>query len=328
MNRILIENRTLIIVLAGILLLIGLAYGGTKFYLHQQVAKSIDGALVSLQPYADVSYSGISSTLGGELTVDGLRIRMPEFKDEISIGQVGIKVDNFIELMKLSDPAKMLQGGNPPEYFGVIAREVRFPVQADFHRAQYRKTIEQLAPADIRQGGVQCVGKYGHSPRALTALGYQDLVISTTMGFRQDDDSFIAEFDTDIVDMMRMQAEVEMKGSLLTVAMGQYSPILHKFRMPVTDQSLHQRIERYCKQLGLSPAQIERAHLAALQFLGSRMGMEFDDYIIEPYREFINGKRQLVVTAEPRRPIMLSSISQYAARDVPALLNLEGSARE
>ena len=61
---------------------------------------------------------------------------------------------------------------------------------------------------------------------------------------RCDDDSFIAEFDTDIVDMMRMQAEIEMKGSLLTVAMGQYSPILHKFRMTVTDQSLHQRIEQ------------------------------------------------------------------------------------
>ena len=329
MNRILAENRTLIIVLAGIVMLVGLVYGGTKFYLHRQVAKNLDVALLSMQPYANVSYSGISSTLGGELTVDGVRIRMHEFNDEIHIGQMGIKVAHFIELMKLSDPGKLFRGGGnqPPEYLGLIARELRFPVQADFHRAQYDRTIKALAPNDIRQGGVQCVGKYGHSPRALTALGYEEMVISTTMGLRQAEDYFTAEFDMEIVDMMQIEAVVEMKGSAIAVAMGQYSPILHKMRLKATDQSFHQRIEQYCTRLGLSPAQIERAHLSALQFLGSRFGMEFDEYIVAPYREFIGGKREFIVTAEPRRPIMLSSIGQYAARDVPALLNLEGTAQ-
>ena len=329
MNRILAENRTLIFILTGIVLLVGLAYGGTKFYLHHQVGKSVDAALAMIQPHANIEYSGISSTLGGELTVDGLRIRMHEFNDEIHIGQAGIKTANFIELMKMSDPGRLLRQGpaERPKYIGVIAREIRFPVMADFHRAQYRKTIETLSPADIRQGGVQCVGKYGHSPKALTELGYEEMVMSTTVGLRQDDDSFTAEFDMDIANMMRIEAAIEMKGNLPEVAMAQYPPILHDLQIKVTDQSLHQRIERYCTELGLTPAQIERAHLAALQFLGSRFGIEFDEYIVNPYREFIGGKRELIVTAKPRRPIMLTSIGQYAASDVPALLNLEGKAQ-
>ena len=65
----------------------------------------------------------------------------------------------------------------------------------------------------------------------------------------------------------------------------------------------------------------------ALQYFGGTLGIEFDEYITEPYKEFLAGKKTLVTTAKPRRPLALSRIGRYAAADVPALLRLESRAQ-
>ena len=55
-------------------------------------------------------------------------------------------------------------------------------------------------------------------------------------------------------------------------------------------------------------------------------GIEFDEYVLDPYKEFIGGKSTLVVTAKPNEPITISQIDLYKPSDVPALLNLEATA--
>ncbi len=56
------------------------------------------------------------------------------------------------------------------------------------------------------------------------------------------------------------------------------------------------------------------------------MGIEFDEYVIEPYTEFVSGKSRFVITANPVEPISLSQIGLYKASDVPALLDLSAEA--
>ncbi len=60
--------------------------------------------------------------------------------------------------------------------------------------------------------------------------------------------------------------------------------------------------------------------------IGEENGIEFDDYLIDPYMEFIVGKSTLVVTAKPNVPIAVSQIDLYKPSDVPALLNLKATA--
>jgi hypothetical protein len=93
------------------------------------------------------------------------------------------------------------------------------------------------------------------------------------------------------------------------------------------DKSLNQRIEKYCRKLGLTPEQIQRAHINSLQYHGSTMGIKFDEYVTDPYKEYLNGKSVFIATAKPRRPLQLTSISKYKPSDVTALLNLEAVAR-
>ena len=105
-----------------------------------------------------------------------------------------------------------------------------------------------------------------------------------------------------------------------------YQPTLQSMELKMTDQSLNQRTTDYCTRLGLTPAQIMRAHINALQYAGGTLGIEFDEHVIKPYKEYVTDKTTLVATVRPREPLYLAEINRYKPSDVPALLNLEAVA--
>ena len=318
-------------ILIGAVLLVGIGYGAAKFYLHSKVSDGVETGIQILAPYAAIEYGGISSTITGELTIDDIRVQVNGFRDEFDIGSLGIDTSSFLELLELSDFTGGIQSTEkqPPKRFGLIVENIRFPVTADFYKALYESNIKALAPDDIRQRGVQCVGKYGHSPKALKGLGYQEFNLSTWINFRQEPEEFYLEFNADVADMFSLKSIVEFQGDLLSsVVTGfGYRPKMSSLNMELLDQSLNARIKKYCTELGLTAAQITAAHINALQYFGSTNGILFDDYVVEPYKRFLDGKPTLIVTAKPREPLDLADISKYKPSDVPALLNLEAAAQ-
>jgi hypothetical protein len=76
----------------------------------------------------------------------------------------------------------------------------------------------------------------------------------------------------------------------------------------------------------LTDEEIVAAQMDKLQYIGEVYGIEFDEYVIEPYTEFVKGKSTLIVTAKPTEPVSLSQISLYKPSDVPALLDLSAEA--
>jgi hypothetical protein len=326
-----VKVRFMKYILIGLVLLIGLGYGGAKAYIHFKVSDRVDSVIPMAAPYALLRYGGIGSTLSGELTVDDVTIQLNGYQDAISIGRLGINTPSFLDLLKLSKMSANPGGAQdePPEYFGVIAENIRISASSDYYRDYYEETIKALAPPDIRQGGVQCVGKYGYSPRALKALGYEQLVMSMSMIMRQSDAYFNAEMNFDIVEMIDVDLDISMEGGVMEgAAMGDaYQPRLRSMQLKLTDKSLNQRVVKYCTELGLTAAQILRAHINALQYAGGNVGIEFDKYVIDPYKEYLSGKSVFIASAQPREPIYLTRIDRYKPNDVPALLNLEALAR-
>ena len=68
------------------------------------------------------------------------------------------------------------------------------------------------------------------------------------------------------------------------------------------------------------------ARVDAFQAAAGTSGIEFDEYVIDPYVEFLNGKDRFVITAQPIEPVNLLQIGLYKPSDVPALLNLTAEA--
>ena len=310
-------------------ILIGaLGYGGAKFYLHSEVSDAMDMAVLMMSPYANVEYDGVGSTLSGELTIDGVRIRIDGYTDDLTIDRIGIDTPSFLSLISLSD----LSSKGPdamPEQIGFLIEGMRIPANADYYKDLYEFSLAARGAENADSAAAECTGKYGFSPVALSALGYQDQVMSMYMSIRDEESRFSFDMQVSMDDMWDMDANVSLAGNMVVEMMkGPASqPRLRDMHVEFTDRSLNERISKYCEQRGLSAAETLRAQIESFEFVGETYGIEFDQYMIDPFKEFVLGKSTLVVTAQPSNPVAFSQIDLYKPSDVPALLNLAAVAR-
>jgi len=310
-------------------ILIGaLGYGGAKFYLHKEVSSAMDMAVLMMSPYANVEYDGVGSTLSGELTVDGVRVRIDGYSDELTIDRIGIDTPSFLSLISLSD----LSSKGPdaiPEQIGFLIEGLRIPADADYYDDFYEFSLAARNAENPESAGAECTGRYGFSPAALSALGYQDQVMSMYMGIRDQESRFSFDMQISMEDMWDMDADVSLAGNMIAEMMqGPASqPRLRKMHIEFTDRSLNERMSKYCEQRGLSAVETMHAQIESFKVYGEMYGIEFDQYMIDPFKEFLLGKSTLVITAQPTNPVAFSQIDLYKPSDVPALLNLAAVAR-
>jgi hypothetical protein len=310
------------------LLVIGAAgYFGSKWYLHSEVSDGMDMAVIMMAPYADVEYSGVASTLTGELTIEGIRVRFDGFNDDLYIDRLGIDTPSFLSLIELGDVARM-RSDSMPEYFGFMIEGVRIPVGADYYKKLYKLALEMRGVDDALDAAVECTGKYGFSPQALAELGYDEQVVSSSITIHNQRGKFSFDMTMTMQDMWDIDANLTLAGDMMTeISKGRaYRPRLSSLKIAMTDRSLNKRVADYCSRRGLSEKEILQAQLDSFKFVGEENGIEFDEYVLDPYMEFIGGKSTLVVTAKPNEPIAISQIDLYKPSDVPALLNLEATA--
>lgn len=314
----------------GAVLLAAVGYGGSKLLLHNKVENSVDQAVLMMSPFVNVKYDGVSSTMGGELTVDTIEAQINDFSDPITIDRLGIDTPSYFSLLNLADMADNV--GNPddviPEYFGFIAEGIRMRVDADYFQFMHTQLQNVVNETDVDEPAAVCTGKYGFSPATLEALGYSEQVVSVAAYFRREPSNYTVSVTSAVEDMWSINAEVTLAGNMIAeLSQGPRArPRLSALRIEYVDDSLNQRVADYCGRLGLSGEEIVAAQLDKLAQIGSSLGIEFDEYVIDPFTDFVGGKSRLVITAKPVEPISLSQIGLYKASDVPALLDLSAEA--
>jgi hypothetical protein len=309
------------------LILGGAGYGAAKFHLHSEVADTMDMAVMMMSPYADVDYDGVRSTMSGELTIEGIRVNLHDFRDDIRIDRLGIDTPSFLSLLAISDYMSM-QGDSVPDSFGFLIEGLHVPTRADYFDKVHKFSAAFRGAADADNAAARCTGKYGFSPDALLGLGYTEQVFSMAMTVRNEGRRFSMEIESSIDDMWDLDGTLTLAGDLVNemVKGVSYRPRLSDMTLDYTDRSLNGRVRKYCRSLGLSDEETLKAQMDAFKFYGETNGIEFDEYLLDPYLQFLNGKQRITITAKPNEPIAMSQIDLYKASDVPALLNLEARA--
>ncbi len=314
------------LVVAGVV-----GFFGTKWKLESDVEAAVDMMVMMSSPYADIEYSGVSTTLTGELTVDDIRINVHGIGDEIYIGRFGIDTPSFLSLMKLGDMQSSWGSDDEilPKYFGIIIEHVRLPTNGDLARQGYRERLEELGIEGDVDTAAACTGRYGFSPDAFTALGYREFDLSMSMRFRDLGSRYSVELEGENAGAISISGELILAGNMVTeLAKGpRYRPRLDEMRIEYNDISHNARVVEYCRRLGLSDEEILAAQMDTFKFMGAEFGVEFDEYVLVPLEEFLTGGSTLIITADPNDPVALSQITLYKPSDVPALLQLTAEAR-
>jgi hypothetical protein len=296
-------------------------YFGAKLYVQHKTAQDLDAVLAQARPTVDVAYENVVATLGGELRVEGVTIRMPQFSDAVTIESVGLQTPGFLSLLGFDQRKLEL-----PEHLGVALTGVRLRTDADFMReldvAQAAKArAVELTPAD------RCATSYGFTPAVLRELGYHELVVDLNMTFRRDGGQLVISFGADVEDMYGVDVELTLEGISDPTALARgVWPLLVAGRIDHVDRSLNDRIMKYCTELEVMPEDVIAAQLREVHTLARDNGMELDALIIQPYTDFLLGKQRFTLIAQPPRPVDLTQISLYKPSDVPNLLNLTAEA--
>ena len=307
----------------------GIAYMGAKFYVHNRVSSALDNLLIMTSPFANVTYSGVSSTMGGTLSIDDVEVRVNGYRDPIKADKLSLVTPGFWYLLDLGEMGSGLASNEVPESLAFAVEGFRTSTDSDLLRMMDQKAKEQSAQPEDLDDAAACTGKYGYTPKILQDLGYRELVADLHFGYRKDDRNMVMDMRTSVADMYDMTFEFTLDGALSPQALmtNSYRPKLVDARLEYVDQSLDERVTALCRKAGLSDDEVIAAKLDAFNEFGRESGIEFDAEVVEPYKEFIAGKDTFVMTARPNEPLNISQIDLYKASDIPALLNLTAVAR-
>jgi len=296
-------------------------YFGTKFYVQHKAAQDLDALLDQARPFVDVRYGQVVATIKGELRVEDVTVRMPKFKDELTIDSVGLLTPGFLYLVGF-DKRKL----DFPEYLGVELTGLRASADADFMRALDDLREKQTASIELTAAD-RCASTYGMTPTVLKRLGYRELVMDFDMSFRTDAGRLVMAFGADIEDMYEVDVEVAFDGVADPAAMARGArPLLVGGRLEYVDQSLNERIVKHCADEQVTRDDVIAAQLREIQAMAREQGMELDSMLIEPYTDFLLGKRRFTLISAPHKPVDLTRVSLYKPSDVPNLLNLTAEA--
>lgn len=292
-------------------------YFGAKFYVQYKAAQDLDAVLAQLRPVADVQYEQVVATMSGELRAEGVTIRVPQFDDAVTVESVGVQTPGFLFLLGFDKRDLEI-----PERLGVAFDGIRVSADADFmHELDDLRAAQagaaELTPAD------KCARTSGFTPAMLKRLGYHEVVSDLTMSFRREADRLIVAFGADVEDMYDVDVEFTLAGVAdpTTLVRGA-RPMFVGGRLDYVDQSLNERIMKYCAEQQVTPEDVLAVQLREAHELAREAGMELDELIIQPYTDFLLGKQRFTLTSQPPRPVDLTQLSLYKPSDVPNLLNL------
>jgi hypothetical protein len=296
-------------------------YFGAKHYVQYKAAQDLDALLDQARPFVDIEYEDVVATIHGELRAEGVTIRMPQFKDELTVESVGVLTPGFRFLLGF-DRSKL----EFPEYLGVELTGLRASADADFMRTFDELHEAQVAGIELTPAD-RCAGTYGMTPASLQRLGYHEIVLDSKVAFRTVEGRLVMEVGAAIEDMYEFDLEITLAGVTDPAGLARGArPLLAGARLDYVDRSLNERIVKHCADQQVTREDVIAAQVREIQSAARERGVELDAMLIEPYTDFLLGKQRFTLTSAPPKPVDLTQVSLYKPSDVPNLLNLTAEA--
>jgi hypothetical protein len=293
---------------------------GAKLYVQNKAAGDLDALLAQARPFVAIEYEQVVATIRGELRIENVTIRLPQFDDALTADSVGVLTPGFPFLLGFDR-----QELEFPEYLGLALTGLRVNTDADFMRTLDELHETQVAAIELTPAD-HCAATYGMTPAALKRLGFNEVVMDLHASVRTVATHFVVELGAQIEEMYELDVELTLEGPDPTAMVRGERPLLVAARLDYVDRSLNDRIVRHCAEQQVTREDVIAAQVREIQALARDNGMELDAPLLEPYMDFLQGKQRFTLISAPPRPIDLTRVSLYKPSDVPNLLNLTAEA--
>ena len=308
------------------LVIAGLAYGGIKAYLYYNLKNEMDQLARQFSLFGQLEYGGLSSSLGGSLSVHDLKLRVHGMDDELRISTIRYQTPNLWYLLQDS---KQLEQGRIPQQLSLSIEGLTLELFGEF-TDRFEEMVSQL---NFQLHGVNplCGGRLFFGPSEWRSMGYEEISGDMHIGYRFDPAN--ARIVIDVTSTTRDMAAVQMQGfiegvsdtSFMSFIQPGSQPRLGRMTLNYTDQSYTRRQVEYCA--GLSKLEVNEYIAAEANqkpvYYGYLWGIVPGPGLLQAYRAFLGNPGKIDLSFELPESVTPETVNLFKPEDIPGLLNLK-----
>ena len=312
-------------ILIAMLLAILALIAGINGYIHHQFKTNIDNTLSSIQMFAQVKYSELStSIISGKVELKNVRVSAQFLPETITLGNLTLETPGFLYMLSGPENARK---GEFPERLGFAIDD--FYLDMNGETAEWlEKLVKRIHPAYGDQRKI-CGGKTIFAPSDYLAMGYTRVMSNMRMAyeFNKSKKTLTINVKGRTRNMGSMSAYVLVSNisSMQSANMAQGGmPQLTSVEVTYKDDTYTPRVVKYCSELDQTKKEefIEAEIKQPDEYFYMLWGFAPGDGLREAYKDFLLRPDLVTLTLAPGKEFNPMMISMMSSDEIMDALNL------
>ena len=321
------KNKKLIKTLA-LLLLPFMLYGLLKLSIWYSTKNSIDKFSSQYAGFVKLSYKTISSSIKGNVSVHGLTVFIPMFKETIHIKKIRLSTDNILTLLSLTFK---LKSEEIPKRLGLLVEGITIDINSKLLNSS--QDLQQSPSEQFNT--LACGDTIRFDEQALKQMGYTDITTDINLNYQYDplaktlqlnvyenvEKFFSFDLNAEIKDISKIPKAEE-------IAMGMASspalPKLGKVKLTLEDDSFITRKINFCAKNNKSDQKtyISKHVKMADKFL-QQMGIKLHQSLLDAYHKSMSHPGNIILSMDFSDITNPMELSEFALDDIISQLGTE-----
>lgn len=302
------------IVIALIISALALA-AGIKGYVHHQFKTNIDNTLNSLQAFAQIKYSDLStSIIEGTVRLENVRVSGAMLPETLNLGNITFETPGFSYMLKGPDS---LKSGQMPDHLGFAIND--FSLDLSGGLAEWLdKLVSRMQPVYASERTL-CGGKTVFGPKEYKEMGYTRFLSNMHLAydFNKSNKTLRFVMTADTRNMASVKANIEITNISSMSADGMMQggfPKLENVDVIYKDETYTNRMLKYCSTLSnmTKEAYIEAEVKQSDKYFDMVWGFTPGPGLREAYKDFLIKPDVVTVSMHPKpefNPVMAQNMS-------------------
>lgn len=305
-----------LVILAAVLVL------AVKCVIYYRVTAKMDELAASAKSYAYITYGSVSSSLGGQVFIRDVRMRIYDPGIYLTLEEVEVTFPDLKSLLMFDDS---IFNDETPEHINIAVKHLRLPVEelkpyiSELHE---RRAQQELKPMVVGCGALEQYDVAG----LLQLLGYNQMDFSFDFGYRWHPLQKRLTVTSEFVwhEMSRSSVSIDVSDVVSFSGRALPGSKLREIAVEVADQGYNGRFIRYCAEMDqISEEAFIGAHLGALHNALREQGVTLGDSLYRVYEYYLRAQGPITFAIYPDSMERLANLQLYKPADIPRLLNME-----
>jgi hypothetical protein len=303
-------------------------YGLLKLAIWYSTKNNIEKFSSQYAGFVQLKYQTISSSIKGNVSVNGLTLFIPMINESIHIKRIRLTTDNILTLLSLTSK---LESQEIPKSLGLLIEGVKIDINSQL----FNSSQESVQTPAERFNTLACGNIQRFDEKALKQMGYDNISTDINLNYSYDpiartlqlnlyeniEQFFSLDLNAQINNLSKIPNTQEVAMSL---ASSQNMPQLGKVKLTIEDDSFTTRKVNFCAKNNKSDQKtyISKHVKMADNFL-QQMGIKLHQSLLDAYHKSMSHPGNIILSMDFSDTTNIMELSEFALNDIISQLGTE-----